>query len=216
MLIESTKPEIRELTLRNGLSYPSDEELLMLILGTGTKYDCIEKLSEKVLKVIDSSNQENLVQNLTQVKGMGTARTLALAAAIELGRRRSTFRTARISNPAQVLPYITHYTLSPVERFITVSLNGSKEILNIRVISMGTINRTMVHPREVFADPVAEHASAIICVHNHPSGPSLPSSDDKTCTKILKEASTVLGVCLLDHIIVSKTGYFSFLENGLL
>ena len=210
------KPDIRELTKLNGMSYPSDEELIMLIINKGTR-DCpVEKLARKIMRCINSSNQENLVQNLMTINGIGETKALSVAAALELGRRRTSFYKATINRPSELVPYLKHYTMEPTEHFIVASLNGAHEILNIRVISVGTPNRTMVHPREVLADPVAEHAAGIICCHNHPYGPCIPSIADMNTTKLLKEASSVLGITLLDHIILGKEGYFSFLEHDLL
>ena len=87
-------------------------------------------------------------------------------------------------------------------------------MLHIRVVSVGLVNRTIVHPREVFADPLKDRAAAVICCHNHPSGNTTPSPEDREVTKTLKEAGETLGIQLLDHIIFSDRGYFSFLEQG--
>lgn len=95
-----------------------------------------------------------------------------------------------------------------------LSLNGAYEISHIRVVSIGLVNRTMVHPREVFAQPVQDRAAAVICAHNHPSGNTEPSKEDEDVTKLLKNAGKLLGIELLDHIIFSTKGYYSFAENG--
>ena len=210
------KPSIREQTLEKGLAYPSDEELLMLILGRGTKRTPVEKLSRKVMEVVACSSKRNLVGNLLKLDGMGTSRALQVAAALELGRRHSCYTKNKISRPADVIPFVQHYSLSSTERFITVTLNGAKEILAIRVISVGTTNKTFIHPREIFAEAVAEHASAIICCHNHPSGPCEPSEPDLRSTQVLQRAASILGITLLDHIIINTETYFSFLEHDML
>ena len=210
------KPDIRELTKLNGISYPSDEELIMLIINKGTR-DCpVEKLARKIMRCINSSNPEDLVRNLMSINGIGDSKALSVAAALELGRRRTAFYKAIINKPTDLIPYIKHYSMEPTEHFVVASLNGAHELLNIRVISIGTTNRTMVHPREVLAEPVSEHAAGIICCHNHPYGPCIPSIADRNTTKILREAASVLGITLLDHIILTKDSYFSFLEHSLL
>ncbi len=210
-------PCIRELTLKNGLSFPSDSELLMLILGSGTKDTPIEILAQEVLDIIKESNRNNLLENLNTVKGMGHCRSLAVAAALELGRRRAEYLNAVINKPSEIIPYVKQYSIEQKEHFICVSLNGAHEILNIRLVSIGTISKTLIHPREIFADPVAEHASAVICCHNHPFGPCLPSNADTASTKILQEAAHILGITFLDHIIIGKNGdYFSFLEHNMI
>lgn len=209
-------PDIRELTLRNGIGYPSDSELIMLMLGSGTRESPVNELARKVISVMNSSNMDNLITNLKEIKGMGDSKTLAVAAALELGRRRNSFLKAVVNSPGDIIPYIQHYAMETKEHFICVSLNGAHEILKIRLISMGTVDKTLVHPREIFAEPVAEHASAVICSHNHPCGPCLPSRADMESTRIIKNAAEVLGIAFLDHIILTKGSYFSFLEHGML
>ncbi len=214
--IEKEKPDVRELTLTNGISYPSDEELIMLILGRGTKNSPISHLAGKVLEKIDDVQPEEMISRLLEIDGMGTSKALAVAAALELGRRKHSHLRAVLNKPVDVIPYVKHYSLKKTERFIVVTVNGAHEILNIRVISMGTANRTIIHPREVFAAAIAEHASGIICCHNHPYGPCYPSEPDKRATMVLKEAASILGIALLDHIIINRDDYFSFLENEML
>ncbi|HBP08730.1 MULTISPECIES: JAB domain-containing protein [unclassified Treponema] len=210
------QPNIRELTLLNGISYPDDEELIMLILGKGTKNNPIESLAEKVTKTINSSNEEELIPNLKKIDGMGESRALIIAAALELGRRRRGILRSAINTPKDVIPFLQHYTLMPTEHFITVTVNGAKEILSTRVVSVGTINKALIHPREVFANAVSEYASGIICCHNHPCGQCYPSNADIDSTKILQKAAKILGIAFMDHIIITKEDYFSFLEHGML
>lgn len=210
------QPNIRELTLLNGISYPDDEELIMLILGKGTKNNPIESLAEKVTKTINSSNEEELIPNLKKINGMGESRALIIAAALELGRRRRGILHSSINAPKDVIPFLQHYTLMPTEHFITVTVNGAKEILSTRVVSVGTINKALIHPREVFANAVSEYASGIICCHNHPCGQCYPSNADIDSTKILQKAAKILGIVFMDHIIITKEDYFSFLEHGML
>lgn len=210
------QPNIRELTLLNGISYPDDEELIMLILGKGTKNNPIESLAEKVTKAINSSNDEELIPNLKKINGMGESRALIIAAALELGRRRRGILRSSINAPKDVIPFLQHYTLMPTEHFITVTVNGAKEILSTRVVSVGTINKALIHPREVFANAVSEYASGIICCHNHPCGQCYPSNADIDSTKILQKAAKILGIVFMDHIIITKEDYFSFLEHGML
>lgn len=210
------QPNIRELTLLNGISYPDDEELIMLILGKGTKNNPIESLAEKVTKTINSSNEEELIPNLKKINGMGESRALIIAAALELGRRRRGILRSSINAPKDVIPFLQHYTLMPTEHFITVTVNGAKEILSTRVVSVGTINKALIHPREVFANAVSEYASGIICCHNHPCGQCYPSNADIDSTKILQKAAKILGIVFMDHIIITREDYFSFLEHGML
>ena len=107
-----------------------------------------------------------------------------------------------------------HYADRKQEHFLCATINGANEILNIRVISIGLIDRSPVHPREVFADAIFDRASAVIVAHNHPSGALEPSASDVNITTQLKAAGVIVGIELLDHIIFNQTGYFSFLEAG--
>ena len=210
------KPNVREMAVRNGIEFLSDEELLMLILNGGTKSMPIEKLAEKSLEVINEYPLGQLVDRLTRISGMGIAKALALAAAVELGRRRNTFSRCRIEKPSDIVPFVKHYSLKKQEHFAVATVNGARELLNIRVVSMGTVSRTLVHPREVFSEAITDHAAGVICFHNHPFGPCLPSDADRATTVVLEEAAVVLGMTFMDHIILTQNEYYSFLEHGLL
>lgn len=210
------KPNVREMTVRNGIEFPSDEELLMLILNGGTKNMPLEKLAEKALSVINECPSNRLVESLTEISGMGIAKALSLAAAVEFGRRRNSWSRCRIERPVDIVPYVKHFALERKEHFVVATVNGAKELLNIRIVSIGTSSRTLVHPREVFSEAVSEHAAGIICCHNHPNGPCLPSDADRITTQTLANAAVILGITLMDHIIVTREDYFSFLEHGLL
>lgn len=213
---QKTKPDIRELTIERGLGYPSDEELLMLILNKGTRECPVEQLAHKAMKVINTSNPEDLVERLTLIDGIGYAKALALAAAVEIGRRRNSYLKSVITSPLDILPYVKHFSLEQREHFVSIALNGSREIIEEHVVSVGTSKRTMVHPREVFNHAVRVNASGIICCHNHPFGKCLPSREDMNVTSRLLLAGDVLGITVLDHIIITQNSYFSFLEHGML
>ncbi|WP_407400629.1 RadC family protein [Treponema sp.] len=209
-------PDIRELTLANGISYPSDEELIMLILGRGTKDNPIGQLSDQVVSAINSSNDGNLITNLTAIPGMGVSKALSVAASLELGRRRRGYLHSVINHPKDIIQYVRQYSLEQSEHFITITTNGAHEILSTRVVSVGTVNKALIHPREVFASAVEEHASGIICCHNHPCNQCYPSEADIESTRQLQKASQILGISFLDHIIVTRDNYFSFLEHDML
>lgn len=209
------KPEIREMTLRHGLSYPSDEELIMLLLGHGTKKMPVENLSVKVLETLMRSNYENVVENLTKINGIGKTKALVIAAALELGRRQNRNPHAALEKPKDIIPFIQGYAIQPTEHFLCVTLNGAREILSIRVICTGSGNMAVMRMSEVFSEAVKERASAVIFSHNHPSGNPEPSNEDIETTKKLCFAASLLEIKVLDHIIVAKNSYFSFLEHRL-
>lgn len=207
----------RELLFEHGPEYLSDQQLIAIILGSGSKGNDVMKLSDAVLSLYQQNPVETIApERFCELEGMGAAKAAQLSAALEFSRRRMNPASKKISSPADVVPLLFHYASCRKEHFICVSLNGAHEVLALRVVSIGTLNRTLVHPREVFSDPVSESAGGIICAHNHPSGNTDPSREDIELTERIVEAGNILGINLLDHLIVSESGYFSFLENGLL
>ena len=213
---KNKKPDVREKALEHGLSYMFDEELIMMILGSGSRQHPVESLAEKITEVLDQAQGGDVIEKLLSVKGMGQGKALAVGAALELGRRRSNHLRAPIKSPQDIVPFIRNYAVSEKEHFLLVTLNGGHEIIQIHVVSVGTLNRTLIHPREVFSIAIKENAAALIVCHNHPSGNCTPSKDDVIVTKNLIDVSIVMGIELLDHVIVSRESYFSFAENKLL
>ncbi len=204
----------REKLLRKGAAALSDRELLAVLLGKGTPGMDVMTLAGKLARVIDEKGLGVRAEDLTGFGGVGVAKATLILAAIEFARRRIKPEGAKIETPADLLPHVRHYADRRQEHFLCASINGANEILNIRVVSIGLVDRTPVHPREVFAEALSDRASAIIVAHNHPSGGLEPSASDVEVTKQLKAAGAVMGISLLDHIIFNQRGYFSFLEAG--
>ncbi len=128
---------------------------------------------------------------------------------------RSANYSIKVTTPKDVLPILRRYRNYKQEAFICITLNGSHNIITVRIISIGILNRTLVHPREVFVGAIKDHAAAVILCHNHPSGNIDPSEEDIQITKRLKDAGSILGIEILDHIIIGKIpDYYSFLEEG--
>lgn len=207
---------VRERLAREGPSSLTDGDLLAALLGSGIKGKCVHALAEEVLEILDSSAGVPEAAILRRIGGMGAAKASAVSAALELGRRRYGSREARVASPRDVFPLIAHWADRKQERFICCSLNGAHELIAARVVSIGLVNKTVVHPREVYADPITDRACAVIVAHNHPSGRLEPSPEDREITARLKEAGDTIGLALLDHIIFSRAGYYSFVEHGLL
>ncbi|MEX2445307.1 MAG: DNA repair protein RadC [Alkalispirochaeta sp.] len=212
----STLPRPRERILSAGADTLSDRELLAVLLGSGSASCDVFTLAGRVLSVLDRDNYGSPPESLMKISGMGPAKATQLAAALELGRRVMAPRSYRIRQPGDAVPLLQHYADRPQEHFITVTLNGAHEVERIRVISIGLVNRTLVHPREVFAGALTDRATAIICAHNHPSGNVTPSDDDRLVTRSLTDAGEVVGIRLLDHIIFSPGDYYSFRDQGAL
>lgn len=208
------KDRPREKLLHKGAESLSDQELIAILLGRGTEGHDVMSVAKRVLKILDSTNCNPDLKELQAIEGMGPAKAALINAAMEFARRRIKPEGLKISFPPDVLPLIRHYADRKQEHFICVSLNGANEVITSRVVSVGLVNRAQVHPREVFADPITDRASAIIVAHNHPAGGLTPSKEDIGITKQLKEAGETLGIKLLDHIIFDHKGYYSFLEKG--
>ena len=209
------KPDIRERLLAYGAERLSDTDLLAVLLHTGIANKPVTKLAEEIVTHIDTRKTESIETALKNIHGIGNAKLSTILAAFELGRRYYGVGGEKIRHPCDILPFLRHYSIRKQEQFICVSLNGAHEISAIRVVSVGTLTRTLVHPREVFADPLADRAAAVILAHNHPSGRLEPSADDLTLTQRLCDAGRLLGIDVLDHIIVSPNGeYLSFIEAG--
>ena len=204
----------REKLQQKGAEALSDVELLAILLGRGVEGHDVISVAARVLKVLDNNKEKPDIEELKKIEGVGLAKAALIAAALEFARRRIRPEGLRISFPADILPLIQHYADRKQEHFICISINGANEVIASRVVSVGLVNRTQVHPREVFADPITDRASAIIVAHNHPSGGLTPSKEDIEITKQLKSAGETLGIPLLDHIIFNHKGYYSFLEKG--
>lgn len=211
-----TKLDLRERVFSRGLSYPTDSELLMLVLGSGTKDLPVEEIAYKMADMIDVSGRENLVDNFLKIPGVGLGKALAVAAALEFGRRRAANINAVVRTPQDLLPFIKQYAYKTTEHFIAVSLSGAHEILSQKVVAVGNSNSAIINPREVFFEAVQTRASAVILAHNHPSGSVEPSEDDIATTRRLSAAADILGISVLDHIIISRSEYFSFKERDML
>ena len=204
----------RERLASRGADALSDVELLSLMLGSGSREKGLGQLAAELLDVLDRSGDIPDADELTRLKGIGPARGALVAASLEFSRRRLRPSRRRIAEPQDIIPLVNHWTDRPQEFFLVLSLNGAHEVIHLRVVSQGILDRTVVHPREVFADPISDRAAAIICAHNHPSGNLEPSPEDVALTRRLKDAGDLIGIPLLDHVIFSDSGFYSFLEKG--
>lgn len=168
----------REKLMQKGAEGLSDLELLAILLGSGTKGHDVMTIAGRILKTLDGDKGSVSIDKLRKIEGVGTAKATLIAAALEFARRRIRPEGLKISFPADVLPLIRHYADRKQEHFICISINGANEVIVSRVITVGLVNKTQVHPREVFADPIIDRASGIIVAHNHPSGGLTPSKED--------------------------------------
>ncbi len=204
----------REKLLLKGAESLSDAELLAILIGSGYKDRNVEAIALDLVKVFDMYGFPPPVAVVSAVRGMGTAKTSLIFAGTEFCRRRFMPDQKRISSPGDMYPFIRHYADREQETFLSISLNGAYEIKEIHVVSIGILNRSLVHPREVFSRAISCNAAALVVAHNHPSGSVEPSSEDREVTRRLKDAGEILGISLLDHLVFSPQGYFSFMEEG--
>lgn len=211
----------RERLINNGVEVLSDEELLAVILKTGTKELSAKDLSGLILSKVKGINNlsEYNLEKLKSIKGIGEAKACLILACIELSKRITkelkSINNIKFNNCEIVYNYYKDIIGNKKqEYFYCIYLDNNKKIIKDKLLYIGTINYSIVHPREVFKEAYMLSASAIICVHNHPSGNTLPSTQDLELTKNLVSIGNLLGIKVLDHIIIANNNYYSFLENN--
>jgi len=210
----------REKMVIKGAASLEDHELISAILGKGTPNRDIISISKEVADLLQKEELPGYDQ-LISVEGIGQSKACVLLACFEIARRYgkpSEVPPLRISRPEDILELseIVGIRYKKQEHFLVVTLNGASEVIQSRTITMGLLNHSLVHPREVYCDAISDRAASIICVHNHPSGNLEPSTQDIQITTQLAQAGKILGIPLLDHIIISKTGITSLKEGGYL
>jgi len=206
----------RERLLAVGAPNLSETELIAILLRTGTKGMDVMALSSELLKKYGSLSGllSASYEELAKFKGIGEAKAVTLKAALEIGHRvfkelTETSKT-KIADPESVY-YLCHDMTTLTQEMVRViSLNNKLMFSGMNTITIGTLDSSLLHPREVFKPAISKSAAAIILVHNHPSGDPNPSKEDEAITKRLKEAGETLGIKLLDHVIIGKGRYYSF------
>jgi DNA repair protein RadC len=225
MNIKSWSPEDRprEKLLLKGTSALSDAELIAILLGSGTAKLSAVDVAKKVLAHVDN-NLDSLarltIKELMKAKGIGEAKAITIVAALELGRRRkdqSPDEKPKIDGSKSAAALIKGELMDlPHEEFWVLLLNRANRLMKKKRISEGGVSGTVADPKIIFKLAVDELASAIIVVHNHPSGNIKPSESDISLTKKIKEAGKLLDISLLDHLIIARDKYFSFADEGLI
>lgn len=217
------KPERpRERLKQFGPEALSAQELLALIIGRGVSKKSVMTIAQELLIKFGNVKaiSEATLEELSQIKGIGFAKAAQIKACFELGKRQDLEPEQKdfdIKDPQSVVKAIRASIKDKAkEHFKLILLNTRNKILGISTISIGSLNASIVHPREVFKDAIMHNAYSVVLAHNHPSGDPEPSEDDLTMTKRLIEAGKILGIEVLDHIIITKNGYFSFKDRGLL
>jgi DNA repair protein RadC len=212
----------REKLLRAGAAALGDNELVAIVLGTGVKDRDALALAQDVLEAASGVHALSTVDvhALSRLPGVGLARATRLLAAVELGRRVISGRRAerpRLATPADTARYLLpRYSGQREERFGVVMLDTKNRLIRLEMVSIGTLDRSIAHPREVFRPATLASAARVVLFHNHPSGDPAPSPDDVQLTRRLAAAGTILGITVADHVILGEGRYFSFREAGVL
>ncbi len=214
-LPEEERP--RERLINYGVETISNEELIAIILKTGTKNKSVKLLASEVLSKINSLNNLDkiTINTFKDIKGLGIVKTIELMASIELGKRiflKKENNTKIIYNNPDIIYEENLYLFKnkKQEYFYVLYLDSKNNLIERKLLFMGTINRSIVHPREIFKEAYLTSASKIICMHNHPSGDTTPSMEDIRLTKSLIEIGKLQGIELMDHLIIGDDNYYSF------
>ena len=208
----------RERLLSEGAANLSNQELLAILLRTGTKQESVLHVSNRLLKHFDGLRllQDASVEEITTIKGIGLAKAVQIMASIEIGRRIGRLQYEDryvIRSPEDGAKYVMDdMRFLSQEHFVCLYLNTKNQVLHRQTIFIGSLNASIVHPREVYKEAFRRSAASIICIHNHPSGDPTPSKEDIEVTKRLSECGKIIGIELLDHLIIGEHKYVSLKE----
>lgn len=211
----------RERLIKYGKENISNDELIEIILKSGTRKYGLKEISHNILSSVNNINElKNIeVNTLAKIDGVGMVKAIELVAAIELGRRiyleDNYNELVYLTDPDSIIKYF-HNLFNGVkqELFYVIYLDNQKKYIDKKLLFKGTVNYSLVHPREIFKEAYMLSASGIICIHNHPSGNSSPSSNDIEITKRIKDIGILHGINLIDHIIIGKGNYYSFYQDN--
>jgi DNA repair protein RadC len=210
----------REKLERLGVAALGDNELLALVLGSGSRQGDALALANRLLEKAGGLHGFTRIElgALRGVGGIGRARAAQVLAAVELGRRtlvRGIDERPRLNSPRQLAAHLLPlYGAHPVEQFGIVMLDTKHRVIRIKIVSVGSLDTTVVHPREVFREAASAAAAAIVLFHNHPSGDPTPSTDDLVLTTRMVNAGDIMGIEVVDHLILADQRYYSLIESG--
>lgn len=212
----------RERFIQSGPESLSNQEILAILLRTGTKDESVLQLANRLLTTFEGLRmlKSASLEEMTAIKGIGKAKGIQILAAIELGRRISNLANHDryvIRSPEDGANYVMQdMRFLSQEHFVVLYLDTKNQVLHKQTIFIGSLNTSIVHPREVYKEAIRRSAASIICIHNHPSGDPAPSKEDIDVTKRLAECGKMLGIDLLDHLIIGENKYVSLKEKGYL
>ncbi|RAK21387.1 DNA replication and repair protein RadC [Anoxybacillus vitaminiphilus] len=210
----------RERLISDGPESLANHELLAILLRTGTKDESVLQLANRLLNHFEGLRllKDATIEEMTSIKGIGTAKAVQILAAIELGRRISRLQYNEryvIRSPEDGAKYVMDdMRFLSQEHFVALYLNTKNQVIHRKTVFIGSLNASIVHPREVFKEAIKRSAASIICAHNHPSGDPTPSREDIEVTKRLVECGRMIGIELLDHLIIGDRKFVSLKEKG--
>jgi DNA repair protein RadC len=199
-----------------GVKVLSNIELLCVILGSGIQNKNVFEVSKDILQIANNNFQNLTLDNLLQLEGVGKAKACQILAAIEFSRRFLIREGIHVKKKKDVLNLVGDLHTKKQEYFLTLTLDGANNLIQKRIVFIGTLNKSIVHPREIFADAISDRAAGIILVHNHPSGNSEPTGEDLLLTNRLVEAGKIVGIEIIDHVIISNKNSYSFRDYRIL
>jgi len=204
----------REKLSKKGVKALKDYELLAVLLGSGTKDKDVIKLSKEIMKLFEDDFKSITLEKLINTHGLGVAKASQILSAIELSKRYLIKQNKKITEAKNIYDELQEYKTKKQEYFIVITLDGANHIIEKRVVFIDPLNRSLIHPREIFADALTDRAASIIIAHNHPSGQLEASTEDLHVTQRIKESGKLLGIELLDYIIFTKDGFLSLADVG--
>ncbi|WP_436580133.1 RadC family protein [Heyndrickxia oleronia] len=212
----------RERLVKHGARSLSNQELLAILLRTGTKDESVIQMANRVLQAFDGLRllKEASLEEIMKIKGIGFAKAVQILATIEIGRRigNLTYNDRYIiRSPEDAANYVMNdLRFLSQEHFVCLYLSTKNQVIHQQTIFIGSLNASIVHPREVFKEAFRRSAASIICIHNHPSGDPGPSREDIEVTKRLVECGKIIGIEILDHLIIGDKKFVSLKEKGYL
>ena len=200
----------REKLKRFGAARLTDLELLKILIGSGNKQASVEQIAKQLLKLLKARGNAVTYQEVSDIQGMGPAKTCEIIALFELGRRYLIPADRPIiANGEDAFNQLGNIRNKKQECFAVLTLDGANRLIDNTIIFQGTLNQSLVHPREIFAKAIEDRAAFVVLAHNHPSGNLAPSQEDEIITSKLKNAGELIGIEVLDHLIVTRQGYRS-------
>ena len=206
----------REKMELKGAKALSNLELLAVLLGSGIKGKGVFEVAKDILNLTKDNFDSINIETLKNIEGVGLAKACQIMAAIEFAKRFLVNEGIKIKNTEDVVNLARELKTKKQEYFLSLTLDGASNLIQKRTVFIGTLNQSIVHPREIFADAISDRAAGIIFVHNHPSADISPSKEDIAITRRLIETGKIVGIEVKDHIIVSRNGHFSFQAEGML